>query len=229
MSEFATESYFIYFKNVNSQTPMNRLTPYERNNVITHGLGFLISLIALPFLYFLVFKQDGIAPKIGIILFSIGLMSVYTSSTIYHYILKEKAKFMWQKIDHISIYLLIGGTYSAYILRYFNEPSGWWFMASQWSIILVGVIMKIWFWETMEKISLWFYLILGWMIVFIYSSLMQNISSEVFTMLAWGGMFYTVGTIFYAWKKFEINHAIWHVFVMLGSGFHFMGLYYSFY
>jgi len=204
------------------------LSTYERNNAITHGIGILLSIIGIPFLMIAAMTLKSLPIEIGAIVFSFGLLAVFVSSTSYHLVSQAEWKKRLRKIDHIAIYFLIGGTYTAYILFYLNEGLGYWFLGIHWFLILVGVVFKLFFTGRFELLSTLFYLVLGWMVLPIIKPLLEVMPTEVMSYVIAGGVFYSVGVIFYIWEKYEVNHAIWHLFVLAGAGAHFVGLYLSY-
>lgn len=199
-------------------------TRHEQFNVITHGFGLVLFIVLAPIL---IYKASTMSHMIGAIVFSASLIAVYASSTAYHFEKREAMKKLLRKIDHIAIYFLIGGSYTAFILRYFNELGGYTFMAVHWGIIFLGIIFKIYYTGKFEILSTLLYLVLGWMMVFIYDDLTRDMSSFTFNYVLAGGLFYTVGVIFYSVEKIPYNHAIWHLFVLGGSISHFISYFYS--
>lgn len=198
----------------------------EIANSITHGIGILFFLIATPFLLHKAFQVKTIY-LVACIVFSIGLIMVYASSTIYHAIQKEKLKKKLRVLDHISIYMLIGGRYTPYIAKYLTNPKAGTFLLIMWSIIAVGVLLKFFFTGKYDFISTLSYLALGWMAVFIIKPMVHGMPTNVMWLLISGGLCYSLGVIFYAWKKFTYHHAVWHCFVLGGSITHFYGVWYS--
>jgi len=152
---------------------------------------------------------------------------MYSSSTIYHLVKDPIRKTKWRVVDHISIFFLIGGTYSAMVQKYVASDTAIWFMCLMWGIIAAGSILKIFFTEKYNWLSLILYLFLGWMAVFIYQPLF-TIPLDVFWWILAGGLAYTFGVIFYKNQKLQYSHAIWHLFVMAGTAFHFVAIYKSY-
>lgn len=196
----------------------------EKVNVITHAFGLLLALIMCPFL---IFSEHNPLHFYGLCFFSFGLIFMFFSSTFYHLANKDIRKNRWRLVDYISIFLLIGGTYTPFILYYHNTPDGWVFLAIHWLIIASGVIFKIVFRSKYEIISLVLYLVLGWMVVFIYDDISINMTDKVKFWLIAGGISYTIGVFFYVRTKIQWHHAIWHIFVILGGMGHFIALYLS--
>jgi hemolysin III len=200
----------------------------ERANALTHGLGLLAVLILYPFLIKTAYKGEGLISIVGILLFFFGSVFMYSASTTYHFIKHPTKKIRARIVDHISIFFLIGGTYAAVVQCYVPQSTAIWFMSVMWSIILVGAFLKIFFTGKYQWVSVILYLFLGWMAIFIYKPLYNNMSWDVFQWLLYGGLAYTLGVIFYKNQKLPYSHAIWHIFVLMGTFCHFIGIYKSF-
>lgn len=193
----------------------------EFYNVLTHGLGFLLSIAGLVLL--LSYQRYDNGPAIlGVFLYGFSLMILYFASTAYHYVQTDRRKDLFRKIDHISIYLLIAGTYSPVVLISLAHSSGWILFWTVWCIAGLGLILKIFFTGRFEIISVLLYLIMGWLIVFDFTALTEVIDSDGLWLLMGGGAAYTVGIIFYAMNKVKFSHVIWHLFVLAGSILHFL-------
>lgn len=195
---------------------------HERYNVITHGFGFVLFLCLSPFL---LMKANSFSSLLGAAIFCVSLLCVYATSTAYHHAKQESLKSLFRKLDHIAIYLLIGGSYTAFILQYYNETGGYTFMMVHWGIIVLGIIFKMFYTGKFELFSTLLYLVLGWMVVFIYDDITRDMSTFALSTVAVGGIFYTVGVIFYVVEKIPYNHAIWHLFVLGGSISHYISIF----
>jgi len=196
----------------------------EKANVITHGAGLVLALVFTPVLLY----SEAISLKFwGLVTFSFGMVSMFFCSTFYHLANKEIRKNRWRILDHISIFILIGCTYTPFILFYYHTAEGLAFLRLHWSIILFGVIFKLIFKTKFEIVSLALYLILGWMVVFIFKEISSGMSSGVIFWLLAGGMSYTIGVYFYVKTSIQWNHAIWHIFVLLGCSGHYIALFLS--
>lgn len=193
----------------------------EKLNAITHGIGFLLSLVGFVLLF--VFKTyDTFQGILGICLYGISLSMLYFASTLYHYSRNERRKLLYRKLDHISIYVLIAGTYSPVVLIALDASLGWVLFWVVWGIALVGTIMKVFFTGRFEIISLLLYVVMGWLIVFDFSALKEAVTPEGLWLLLGGGLAYTGGIVFYAIDKIPYNHVIWHLFVLTGSLLHYL-------
>jgi hemolysin III len=205
------------------KTQMASLPINEKVNVWTHGIGLLLSILGIPFL---LYDNTGIN-LIALLTFILGMIAMFFSSTVYHITNKDVLKNRWRVVDHISIFLLIGSSYTAFILLYYPTPSGLFFLKLHWGIIIFGILFKLIYKTRYEIVSLTLYLCLGWMVVFIYQEITAQMPSVVENWLLAGSAFYTVGVLFYIQTKLAWNHAIWHIFVMLGCASHYIALFLS--
>lgn len=201
----------------------------ELANVITHGLGILLSLAGIFALGWRAW-QDSISPLLWLtmVVYWVSLLMVYINSTVYHAVRKEGVKRTFKVLDHISIYFLIAGTTSYFVVLYIGGSTALIFLAVQWALVLAGTLFKLFFTGRFKLLSTLLYLGLGLMVVFIIRSLFINMPAEVFGWIVAGGIFYVAGTFFYLWKKLHFQHAIWHLFVLGGSISHYIALLYSF-
>jgi len=179
-----------------------------------------MSIIGIPFLFY--FKSEiTILSTISVILFSLGLLLLYSSSSIYHYVINTKLKKRLQVLDHISIYYLILGSYAPVCLITLYDYSGINIFIAVLTLSIVGTLKKLFFATKYEFISLLFYLTMGWLIVFDIDSLFNLINFNAKLLLILGGVSYTFGIIFYAFDKIKYFHSIWHLFVLAGSVLHY--------
>jgi len=200
----------------------------ELANALTHGIGILLSIVGAVVLIS-TGTQNWEAYRIaGLTLFCFSLLLVYTSSTVYHCVKTDSLKQFFQKVDHISIYILIGGTHTPFVLLYLNNSFGRNYLIALWGLIFIGILYKIFMMGRWKWLSLAFYIFLGWMAIFIIPNMWEELPSVVFSWILIGGLSYTVGTIFYSWEKLPYHHAIWHLFVLGGSLGHFIALTYAY-
>ncbi len=203
-------------------------TDLEENvNAITHGLGIILALIATPFLIVKSTQNQDFSMIWGVSIFSFGMLAVYLSSTVYHSLREPKLKRIANIVDHISIFFLIGGTYTPLILHYIPFDKATAFLTVQWSIILAGAVLKIFFTGKYEWLSVALYIMLGWMLVFVIKPLIQTIPADIFFWIIGGGVCYTLGIIFYIREHKKHAHNIWHLFVLAGTIMHFVAIYKS--
>lgn len=196
-------------------------------NAATHGLGILLSIVGMAVLVAFASLNGSPILIVSCAIFGGSLILAYTSSTLYHAITNEKAKQIFRQFDHSSIYLLIAGTYTPIVLVLLDETWGWTIFSIVWTISIIGIILKFVYPHRFKKLSVVLYVIMGWFIVIAINKLFENMDSTGLWLLLLGGIFYTVGVIFYIWKKLPYNHAIWHLFVLAGSVSHyFMVLFY---
>ncbi|MBE9490528.1 MAG: hemolysin III family protein [Bacteroidetes bacterium] len=198
----------------------------EKINVLTHALGLLLSVFALVLL---VIKSSISGTSWHIVSFSIfgaSLIILYAASTFFHNSKKIKVRKRLNIFDHASIYILIAGTYTPFTLVTLNGTIGWILFGITWGIALTGVILKLFFTGKYDKISTIAYVLMGWIIVFAFKPLLNNFSSEGIVWLVFGGVAYTIGAVLYSLNRLNFNHAIFHIFVLLGSFCHFISIYF---
>jgi len=202
----------------------------EPVNSFTHFIGAVFS--ALLTVYFLIYGLYNNSNPLNIfssIVFSISMFALYSASAAYHYSNRGKDVILkLKKLDHAMIYVLIVGSYTPFILRYINPPRGYIFLGILWAIAGVGILTKI-FWITCPRVlSTAIYTLLGWAVIFDFKSF-SHINIECLLLIAIGGLSYTIGGVIYATKKPNISetcgfHEIFHIFVLLGSFFHFLAV-----
>lgn len=197
------------------QTPLE-----ERWNTITHAVGAILGIIGL---LVLVFYDSGktIWSLFSVVVYGLSIIVLFTASTFYHAVSKASLKRKLRVLDHISIYLLIAGTYTPVLLILLEQSSGWTLFYIVWGIAAFGVILKLFFTGKFEVFSTLLYLIMGWLIAFDYSTLEAIMPTNGLYLLWAGGLFYTLGIIFYVVHKIPYNHVIWHFFVLGGAICHF--------
>ncbi|MDF1697769.1 MAG: hemolysin III family protein [Saprospiraceae bacterium] len=198
----------------------------ERANMISHGVGLLLFLIGVPFLLFYTIKTGKFPYIIGAFLYGISLIMVYTSSTLYHSSYNATIRKRLRIFDHVSIYFLIAGSYSPFILTHVTTTIGWSIFIILWSMVLIGSVVKLWFVDKFQLISTIAYLVMGWMALFIIKPLYLELPLVSFYWLVIGGVLYTVGAFFYMREKMIYNHLVWHLFVLGGSIAHFIAVWY---
>ena len=157
------------------------------------------------------------------IIYGLSLVSLYTFSTLYHGLRNEKAKKVFHILDHCGIYLLIAGSYTPVLLVSIGGTTGWVIFGVQWTVALIGIVMKIFYTGKFDNISTLVYAIMGWMIVIKWQVLVDSIPSAALTLLLAGGISYTVGIIFYLiGTRIKFSHFMWHLFVIAGSLLHYI-------
>lgn len=196
----------------------------EMLNTISHGLGVVLGIIGL---IFLMIKDRNITyySTLSIWIFGISLIVLYASSTIYHFFINENLKKKARIFDHMSIFLLIAGTYTPICLITLEKSSGWTIFSIVWSIAALGIFMKIFLTGKVDKLSLLLYLVMGWLLIFDIKNVVHLMNNQALLFLILGGILYTVGTIFYIKDKMPYAHFIWHLFVLGGSVSHYVVVY----
>ncbi|WP_159023473.1 hemolysin III family protein [Formosa sp. L2A11] len=192
----------------------------ERLNTITHAFGAVLGIIGLGLLLYYN-EQNTAWTTFSVVIYGISVIVLFSASALYHSVTKENQKHYLRILDHISIYLLIAGTYSPVLLIALKDSLGWDLFWVVWGIAAFGLILKLFFTGKFELFSTLLYLIMGWLIVFDFSNLVQVIGSQGVSLLVAGGVFYTVGIIFFVFEKIPYNHVIWHLFVLAGAICHF--------
>ena len=196
----------------------------ERANTFTHAFGFLLGLIAVPVL---LIAQYGAVPAWelwSMLVFGLSLLLVYAASTVYHAVIDARWKYRLQVLDHISIYFLIAGTHTPLLVHYLPGDNGQWYLIVIWAMALAGLVYKLFFFGRWEWLSVSFYLVMGWMGAVTIPDMMQDMSAPTLYGVILGGLSYTLGVVFYAWRKLPYHHAIWHLFVIGGTVGHFWAI-----
>lgn len=198
----------------------------ERLNVLTHGFGMFMSIVALFFLIKKSFNYAGFWQQASFIIYGVSMIVLYAASTFYHAAKTPKLRRKLNILDHAAIYVLIAGSYTPFCLVVLPEPTGWCLFVFVWLFALAGVILKLFFTGRFDKLSTALYLVMGWQVVFLIKPLIDNLSYDGLFYLLLGGVFYTVGAILYSIQRIPFNHAIFHVFVLLGSASHFLTIFF---
>jgi len=196
----------------------------EKINIITHAIGIPLGII---FLIVLLIKAApfGIKPSISFGIFGLSFIILYTASTLYHKARQPEMRSKLRVFDHAAIYLLIAGTYTPFSLITLEGTTGWIIFGTVWGFALVGIILKLFFTGKFDLLSTLMYVFMGWIIVFAIKPLMNNLSEDGLFWLFAGGVAYTIGAVLYSIRKLPFNHAIFHVFVLVGSICHFISIY----
>ena len=199
----------------------------EKFNSITHLVGAVLALVGLGALLTISIQQKDLLLIVSFVVFGFMLVLLYTMSTLYHSFHPPKLKKLFQKIDHLSIYLLIAGTYTPYMLVSLREGNGPLMLAFVWGLAVVGMMFETFIPKRIEVLQLPIYLVMGWVCVLEYSNLQLVIPVPGMVWLTLGGIAYTVGVIFYVLdnlNKIRHAHGIWHLFVLTGSISHFISV-----
>jgi hemolysin III len=188
-------------------------------NALTHFIGLIGSIIGMCYLLY-TNNELPTQSLSGVLFFGFGLVSVYLSSTLYHYVSEPVLKEKLRIFDHISIYYLIAGSYAPVCLITLLDKSGIYIFIAVCIIAIFGTIFKLFYTGKFEKLSLGLYLLMGWLIIIDIKTLFEVLEFNAIILLCLSGISYTLGTIFYSTEK-KYAHTIWHLFVIAGSSFHF--------
>lgn len=197
----------------------------ERLNIWSHALGLFLSLLAFPFLIIKAFTYTGFWQVSSFIIYGLSLIVLYAASTFYHASVNPKNRRKLNIFDHAAIYALIAGSFTPFCIIALDSDLGWYLFVFVWIFALIGIILKLFFTGRFDKLSTAMYLLMGWQVVFFIKPLMKVLTNFGVNLLIIGGVFYTVGAMLYSIKKIPYNHAIFHLFVLLGSASHFFALY----
>lgn len=196
----------------------------ELANSLSHGLGLLFGLVSIPILIGLASARGDVAGLTGAAIFGFGFLMVYTFSTLYHSLPHPRIRRVMRIMDHISIYFLIAGSYTPFILAYMLDATGITLLSILWGLTLAGIFFKIFFTGRFDKVSTGIYLAMGWLLLAVAKPFFESLPGAVLIMLAIGGALYSLGVIFYRWEKLPYHHAIWHGFVLAGSISHYVAV-----
>ena len=197
----------------------------EKLNVLTHAFGLIMSIVGLPFLLLKSLQYNGFWQPLSIVIFGVSLIVLYAASTFYHASKDSKLRRKLNIFDHAAIYFLIAGTYSPFTIIILDGSLGWLIFSCTWVFAFVGIVLKFFFTGRYDKLSTAIYILMGWQIILVIKPLMNAFSINGLKFLFAGGVFYTLGALLYSSKKITYNHAIFHVFVLLGSASHYICVY----
>ncbi len=198
----------------------------EKINIISHAIGIILSVIALVLLVFRASEHGDILQIVSFSIFGVGLIVLYVASTLYHSAKEPELRKKLRIFDHVAIYVIIAGTYTPFTLITLNGRVGWWLFGISWGLALIGIVLKLFFTGRYKIISTLMYVFMGWLIIFAIKPLSANLSSDGLFWLVLGGVSYTVGAVLYSIKKIKFNHAIFHILVLVGSGCHFVSVFF---
>ncbi|MFB5195729.1 hemolysin D [Bacillus sp. AFS073361] len=193
----------------------------ELANSITHGIGVMLSIAALVILIIYASLYGNVWHIVSFTIFGVTMFILYMSSTLLHSFPEGKVKDLFEIFDHSSIYFFIAGTYTPFLLIVIKGALGWTLFGVVWGLAIAGTVFKCFFVKKYLFTSTLLYVVMGWLIVFAWKPLVNNLSPQGMTYLIIGGALYTLGAIFYVWRGFKYHHAVWHVFVLAASAAHF--------
>lgn len=203
---------------------LKELSVEEAANSLTHGFGLVLSLIGFAILVTLASQNGSVWHIASAVVYGLSLVVLYAASTFYHSAITPRAKANLQLVDHCCIYLLIAGSYTPFALIVLRDGIGFGLLAFAWIFAAVGIITKVVFEIRSGFISATIYLIMGWVGVIAMEPLYTAVGIVPLILAALGGLSYTLGIVFFGWKSIKHHHAIWHLFVLGGSVFHFIAI-----
>lgn len=203
---------------------MPLMTREEIANTISHGLGLILALIAVPILIAEALRAGNVQFTVGVSVFGGTMVLLYLASTLYHSLTHETAKSLFRLFDHTAIFLLIAGTYTPFSLGVLRGPWGWSLLAAIWILAIVGIILKIKKRTRHSPIGIVLYVIMGWLAIVAVKPILMLIPVPGILLILAGGLAYTGGLAFFAAQRIRYNHFIWHLFVIAGTTCHFFAV-----
>ena len=197
----------------------------EKLNIISHGVGLVLSVLGLILLVSRAGKLGETVHLVSFSIFGASMILLYAASTFYHSAKKPEWRYKLNILDHASIYVLIAGTYTPFALVTLEGTTGWIIFSIIWTMALAGAIMKLYFIGKYRTLSTIMYVLMGWIIIFAVKPLIDNLSMEGLLWLLAGGLSYTFGAVLFSLDRVKFNHALFHVFVLLGTFCHFISIY----
>ena len=194
----------------------------ERENVITHFIGAILSVFALISILFILPSMSTTSLKVGMVIWGLTMILLYSASALYHHLPYGNGKRICRILDHSNIYFLIAGTYTP-MMMYVGTPTAYRIIALVWGIAVFGIILMLCFWGRMKVFHVGLYLAMGWLIVFFWGDIAPFMPDGLMNWVIAAGLTYSVGVIFYVCKKIPHYHAIWHLFCLGGSTLFYIG------
>jgi len=198
----------------------------EKLNIWSHFIGLILSIIAATVLVVKTSLYEDVWHIVSFSIYGGSMVLLYLASTLYHSAKAPKIRHRLNIFDHAAIYVLIAGTYTPFTLVTLKGTMGWVVFGIIWGAALIGVVLKLFFIGKYDKLSTIMYVVMGWVMLIAIKPLVENLSKEGLFWLALGGVSYTIGAIYYSRDKMPYNHAVFHVFVLLGSFFHFVSIFF---
>lgn len=191
---------------------------------LTHGVGAILSALALVTLVILAVTHGTLWHIIGYSVFGASMLALYLASTLYHGVQKPRLRPVLRKVDHACIYLLIAGTYTPFVLISLRTTLGLTMLTVVWALAVFGIVYKIFFIDRFVVLTTLAYVFMGWMSVLAWREMVANLPTPSLIFLFVGGGLYTIGVIFYALTRIRYTHAVWHVFILAASACHFVAV-----
>lgn len=196
----------------------------EFANTISHGLGLVLALVAVPVLVLSAMRAGDVRFLIGVSVFGATMILLYLASTLYHSTTHEAAKRWFRLFDHTAIFLLIAGSYTPFALGVLRGPWGWSMLAAVWTLAIVGITLKIIERTRHSRISIVLYVLMGWLAVVATKPILELIPIPGILLILAGGIAYTGGLAFFAAHRIRYHHFIWHLFVIAGTVCHYLAV-----
>jgi hemolysin III len=213
---------------VESAALARRARPYTRGeeiaNWVTHGIGLAASVVGLTLLIVYASLRGNAWHVVSFTVFGLTLLALYTISTLYHARRGERSKLLFRKLDHAAVFLLIAGTYTPFLLTHLRGPWGWTLFGVVWGLCGAGAVFQYYFSGRYRVVSTLACLFVGWLIVVAFEPMVARVPHGGLWLLLAGGVSYTIGAIFYLWRRLKYHHAVWHTFVLGGSTCHFLAV-----
>jgi len=201
-----------------------RLSGEEIANSVTHGIGLALSIAGFVVLLVLAMVRGTAWHIVACSVYGASLICLYAASTLYHMAISPQLKRGLKVFDHSAIYLLIAGTYTPFLLLNLRGPWGWSLFGVIWGLAFAGVLFKLWFVNHFERVSTGVYVAMGWLVVIAAKPVLVHVPPLTLIWLVAGGLLYSLGVVFYVWRRLPYSHAVWHVFVLGGSICHYFAV-----
>ena len=198
----------------------------EKLNVISHAIGFVLSVIGTGLLFKKTMEIGNSWAIVSSLIFGVAMMVLYAASTLYHASTSENKRRKLRVFDHASIFILIAGTYTPFTLISLHGSIGWILLGVTWSMAIGGIVLKIFYTGRYNMLSTIMYVVMGWSIVFAAFPLVESLGMNGFLWLLAGGIIYSLGAVLYMFDTVKYTHAIFHLFVLMGTACHFISIYY---
>ena len=186
-------------------------------NILTHGIGIGLAIAALTLLVVFAVLAGNVWAIVSCAIFGVTMITLYFGSTMCHAMIGQKSECFFEVWDSVAIYALIAGTYTPFLLVNLRGPLGWTVFGILWAIVIFGAFMKIRNPKQQPRWMVALYVAMGWTLLFILPAMIANISVRGLWFILAGGLSYTIGVIFYLWRRMKFSHAVWHLFVIGGS------------
>ncbi len=192
-------------------------------HVLTHGAGAILSIVGLSWMLYLSISASDPWRIAASIVYGGSLVALFTASTLYHSFHSHSKRELFETLDHCAIYVLIAGTYTPFLLVAMRTSVGWALFGAIWALATAGILTQLYFKGRYPRVKLASYLVMGWLVVLALPQVISAVSTGGLVLMVAGGVFYTVGVLFYV-RKQKFSHAVWHVFVLAGGLCHFLAI-----